>query len=322
MKRRLRACLTLLSGRRHRVLTGVALAASRQAHAQPAGRDDDRDEAPLAPRKWIIYAGHGEWRGKAGGYALQGYGEVYVRHIAGSYSNVVGLPLAETRPPAQGRGLPACLSGIIERGIGETRCGADRGWRDHRGAGPARRGYRRRDQSLEAKLVAIAPRVTVEAGGENFSCPAASAGISEGRALYVEITREALGGQRAVEARPRPRDRQARLARPAARRRPPRHRSRAGIDLLDEARSGLVAFDGGELRIEPTAAMTMIDVDGWLVPDGSRRWRPGPRPARSAASTWADRSGSTSRPSRQGRRSSGRRDPRCLPAPARSSGPR
>ena len=36
-------------------------------------------------------------RGKAGGYALQGYGEVYVRHIAGSYSNVVGLPLAETR---------------------------------------------------------------------------------------------------------------------------------------------------------------------------------------------------------------------------------
>jgi septum formation protein len=43
------------------------------------------------------YAGHGEWRCKAGGYALQGYGEVYVRRIDGSYSNVVGLPLAETR---------------------------------------------------------------------------------------------------------------------------------------------------------------------------------------------------------------------------------
>jgi septum formation protein len=43
-----------------------------------------------------FYAGHGEWHGKAGGYALQGYGEVYVRHIGGSYSNVVGLPLAET----------------------------------------------------------------------------------------------------------------------------------------------------------------------------------------------------------------------------------
>ena len=38
-------------------------------------------------------------------------------------------------------------------------------------------------------------------------------------------------------------------------------------DLLEEARTGLVDFDGGQLRIEPTAAMTMIDVDGWLVPD-------------------------------------------------------
>ena len=52
------------------------------------------------------YAAHGEWRGKAGGYALQGYGEVYVRHIAGSYSNVVGLPLAETRLMLKAAGYP------------------------------------------------------------------------------------------------------------------------------------------------------------------------------------------------------------------------
>jgi septum formation protein len=52
------------------------------------------------------YASHGEWRGKAGGYALQGYGEVYVRHIAGSYSNVVGLPLAETRLMLKAAGYP------------------------------------------------------------------------------------------------------------------------------------------------------------------------------------------------------------------------
>jgi septum formation protein len=52
------------------------------------------------------YARHGEWRGKAGGYALQGYGEVYVRHIAGSYSNVVGLPLAETRTLLKSAGYP------------------------------------------------------------------------------------------------------------------------------------------------------------------------------------------------------------------------
>jgi septum formation protein len=51
----------------------------------------------LSPEEIDFYASHGEWHGKAGGYALQGYGEVYVRHIAGSYSNVVGLPLAETR---------------------------------------------------------------------------------------------------------------------------------------------------------------------------------------------------------------------------------
>jgi septum formation protein len=92
----LRACLHLLSGRRHRVLTGVALAApgapirTRLVETMIAMKR-------LSEAEIDYYAGHGEWRGKAGGYALQGYGEVYVRHIAGSYSNVVGLPLAETR---------------------------------------------------------------------------------------------------------------------------------------------------------------------------------------------------------------------------------
>ena len=92
----LRACMALLSGRRHRVMTGVALAI-------PGGEVRTRlVETMIAmkrlnPREVDYYASHGEWRGKAGGYALQGYGEVYVRHIAGSYSNVVGLPLAETR---------------------------------------------------------------------------------------------------------------------------------------------------------------------------------------------------------------------------------
>jgi septum formation protein len=51
----------------------------------------------LSPQEVDYYAAQGEWRGKAGGYALQGYGEAYVRHMAGSYSNVVGLPLTETR---------------------------------------------------------------------------------------------------------------------------------------------------------------------------------------------------------------------------------
>jgi septum formation protein len=101
----LRECMRLLSGRRHRVLTGVALAVPDQGVRERLGetviamKNLSKDEIDY-------YASHGEWRGKAGGYALQGYGEVYVRHIAGSYSNVVGLPLAETRMLLKSAGYP------------------------------------------------------------------------------------------------------------------------------------------------------------------------------------------------------------------------
>ena len=101
----LRACMKLLSGRRHRVLTGVAVAIpgcgirERLGETMIAMKNLSADEIDY-------YASHGEWRGKAGGYALQGYGEVYVRHIAGSYSNVVGLPLAETRVLLKSAGYP------------------------------------------------------------------------------------------------------------------------------------------------------------------------------------------------------------------------
>ena len=154
---------------------------------------------------------------------------------------------------------------MIETGIGETRAALiddseiveARVRRD--GVTPA-------GAILEAKLVAVAPRVTVEAGGEQFLLPRGVSGISEGSRLLVEVTREALGGTeswkrglaRRTEDEPRP-------APPLADGTPGKIE---GWDaLLDEARSGLVGFDGGELRIEPTAAMTMIDIDGWLVPD-------------------------------------------------------
>ena len=92
----LRQCMALLSGRRHRVMTGVAL--SIPGHKQRTRLVETMIAIKrLSAEEVDHYASHGEWRGKAGGYALQGYGEVYVRHIAGSYSNVVGLPLAETR---------------------------------------------------------------------------------------------------------------------------------------------------------------------------------------------------------------------------------
>ena len=92
----LRACMKLLSGRRHRVLTGVALAVPGNSIRERLVETTIAMKR-LSDEEIDHYAGHGEWRGKAGGYALQGYGEVYVRHIGGSYSNVVGLPLAETR---------------------------------------------------------------------------------------------------------------------------------------------------------------------------------------------------------------------------------
>ena len=101
----LRTCMKLLSGRRHRVITGVAL-------ASPTNPIRERLVETMIAMKRLsdeeidYYASHGEWRGKAGGYALQGYGEVYVRHIAGSYSNVVGLPLAETRVLLKSAGYP------------------------------------------------------------------------------------------------------------------------------------------------------------------------------------------------------------------------
>ena len=101
----LRACMKLLSGRRHRVMTVVALAG-------PDGAMRERVVTTMIAMKRLSaeeidhYAAHGEWRSKAGGYALQGYGEVYVRHIAGSYSNVVGLPLAETRHLLKAAGYP------------------------------------------------------------------------------------------------------------------------------------------------------------------------------------------------------------------------
>jgi len=90
-----RDCLNLLSGRRHKVVGGLALAA-------PGGRVRTRVVETvvrfkrLEPSEIEAYLSSGEWRGKAGGYAIQGRAAVFVAFISGSYSNVVGLPLFET----------------------------------------------------------------------------------------------------------------------------------------------------------------------------------------------------------------------------------
>ncbi len=98
-----RRCLALLSGRRHRVLTAVVVAA-------PDGRRAERlcesvvGFARLTARQLDAYVAGGEWHGKAGGYAIQGSAAVYIRFLSGSYSGVVGLPLFETAQLLRGLG--------------------------------------------------------------------------------------------------------------------------------------------------------------------------------------------------------------------------
>ena len=98
-----RRCLEMLSGRRHQVATGVAL-------RLPDGRVRQRLVLTTVAFQRLTaaqiedYVAHGEWRGKAGGYAIQGHAECFVRFLSGSYSSVVGLPLFETAQMLRGAG--------------------------------------------------------------------------------------------------------------------------------------------------------------------------------------------------------------------------
>ena len=91
-----RACLTLLSGRRHRVLTAVATIDAAGAIRSRLS-ESIVAFAPLSPALITAYAEGGEGVGKAGGYAIQGGAGALVRWMSGSYSGIVGLPLFETR---------------------------------------------------------------------------------------------------------------------------------------------------------------------------------------------------------------------------------
>ena len=154
---------------------------------------------------------------------------------------------------------------VIEQGIGETRAALIEN--DEIVEARIRRdGITPAGTVLQAKLVAVAPRVTVEAAGERFLLPRNIAGVAEGGPLSIEVTREALGGAEPWKlALARRTDRQPSPAPPLADGKP--GRIDGWDDLLEEARSGIARFEGGELRIQPTAAMTAIDVDGWLQPD-------------------------------------------------------
>ena len=90
-----RQCLALLSGRRHRVLTAVTVIAAGAAHHRLANTVVAFKQ--LTKAEVEDYIASDEWRGKAGGYAIQGHAEAFVRFLSGSHSGVVGLPLFETR---------------------------------------------------------------------------------------------------------------------------------------------------------------------------------------------------------------------------------
>ncbi|MCJ2179572.1 Maf family protein [Novosphingobium album (ex Hu et al. 2023)] len=91
-----RACLDLLSGRRHRVLSAIALRAPDGSVRERLSETIVRFK-PLSREEVDAYIAGGEWDGKAGGYAIQGSAEGLIAWISGSHSGVVGLPLFETR---------------------------------------------------------------------------------------------------------------------------------------------------------------------------------------------------------------------------------
>lgn len=103
------AMLHALSGRSHQVLTGVACISggtltTAVATTEVRFRDIDPDEA-------LAYWQSGEPAGKAGSYAIQGLGGIFVESLSGSYSGVVGLPVYETAALLQGVGIAVLESG-------------------------------------------------------------------------------------------------------------------------------------------------------------------------------------------------------------------
>ncbi|MFM5953732.1 MAG: Maf family protein [Novosphingobium sp.] len=100
-----RRCLELLSGRRHRVLSAIALKYPDGTLRERLSETIVRFK-PLSAEEIAAYIAGGEWHGKAGGYAIQGSAEGLIAWIGGSHSGVMGLPLFETRALLKAAGFP------------------------------------------------------------------------------------------------------------------------------------------------------------------------------------------------------------------------
>jgi septum formation protein len=99
------SCLRLLSGRTHRVYSGVCLVTPNDSVKTRLVETRVRFKR-LSEQDIESYLASGEWRNKAGGYAIQGLAGTFVVKLVGSYSNVVGLPLYETIALLAGEGYP------------------------------------------------------------------------------------------------------------------------------------------------------------------------------------------------------------------------
>jgi septum formation protein len=108
-------CLRLLSGRSHRVYTSVCLVTPRRQIRQRLVETRVRFKR-LSHEDIDSYLASGEWRGKAGGYAIQGFAGAFIVKINGSYSNVVGLPLYETMALLVGEGFPVHFNWLGQGG--------------------------------------------------------------------------------------------------------------------------------------------------------------------------------------------------------------
>ena len=97
--------LALLSGRTHRVYTAVCVLGPRDAPRERLVETRVRFKR-LSGREIAAYLASGEWRGKAGGYAIQGRAGSFAIKLVGSFSAVVGLPLHETVALLEGEGFP------------------------------------------------------------------------------------------------------------------------------------------------------------------------------------------------------------------------
>ena len=100
------ACLRLLSGRAHRVTTGITLITPKGLLRHRLVETRVRFKR-LSSDEIGAYLASGEWRGKAGGYAIQGLAGCFAVKLIGSYSAIVGLPLNETMALLTGEGYPA-----------------------------------------------------------------------------------------------------------------------------------------------------------------------------------------------------------------------